>query len=326
MLIFKRLWRKACAASAGLILLVTVLHAAITYVGLSAAGEEDLVSDPITYTYFYMVTASTVGYGDLSPSTDAGRLFHSLFVIPFSLLIFGAVVGKIASAVTYSIERTRNGLGDFSDMQGHIVIFGFVPKQTARLIQDLRLSGYRQDIIVVSEEITDRVKGLVGVSWVWTDVLCDAEAYRRAAASGADHVIVMATDGDAFKLCAMLHRDASYAQVVAHVSDKATADILQATFTRVVAMHDNTTDELARAVQSPGAAKVLNTVATSTEAPTIMQMRTSQTSTVRQITEDLAAVGFRFVGYDSGHGTNIISLGEEKVDKGSTVYYIGVVS
>ena len=45
------------------------------------------------------VTASTVGYGDLSPVTLAGRLLAALVVIPVGLVGIGVIVGRVAATV-----------------------------------------------------------------------------------------------------------------------------------------------------------------------------------------------------------------------------------
>ena len=48
--------------------------------------------------YFSVVTISTVGYGDFSPATDAGKLF-TVFYIVIGLGIFVAAVTTIADAI-----------------------------------------------------------------------------------------------------------------------------------------------------------------------------------------------------------------------------------
>jgi len=45
------------------------------------------------------VTASTVGYGDLSPVTLVGRLVAALVVIPVGLVGIGVIVGRVAATV-----------------------------------------------------------------------------------------------------------------------------------------------------------------------------------------------------------------------------------
>src|SRR5688572_305338 len=47
-------------------------HLLVTWALLALAGESRLVA-PDAYPYYYMTTATTIGYGDLSPSTTAGR-------------------------------------------------------------------------------------------------------------------------------------------------------------------------------------------------------------------------------------------------------------
>jgi voltage-gated potassium channel len=49
--------------------------------------------------HFAMVTASTVGYGDLSPVTLGGRLVGDFLLIPVGVMGIGVIVGRIAATV-----------------------------------------------------------------------------------------------------------------------------------------------------------------------------------------------------------------------------------
>ena len=51
--------------------------------------------------YFTIVTVSTVGYGDITPTTDEGKIF-SIFYLPTTCLIFLVNVGNIAKYPLYS--------------------------------------------------------------------------------------------------------------------------------------------------------------------------------------------------------------------------------
>ncbi len=51
----------------------TAFYAVTSYWLLYAVGEHDLIAD-IDFIYWLAVTASTVGYGDLSPTTPEGKL------------------------------------------------------------------------------------------------------------------------------------------------------------------------------------------------------------------------------------------------------------
>ena len=56
---------------------------ALSWLLLWLCDEEVLTS--ADFLYWIVVTASTAGYGDFSPQTEAGKYVVSLFVIPFGL-------------------------------------------------------------------------------------------------------------------------------------------------------------------------------------------------------------------------------------------------
>ena len=70
-----------------------LLHAVSTLLLLSLAGEQDLVTSG-NYLYYYVVTTSTVGYGDFSPASETGKLIVAIYQIPFGLGLFGAFPGQ----------------------------------------------------------------------------------------------------------------------------------------------------------------------------------------------------------------------------------------
>ena len=71
--------------------ILLVIHLAASYLLFMLAGEGDLVGNPIDFLYYYMVTATTVGYGDLSPKSGFGRIIAVLFVLPGGIAIFAIV-------------------------------------------------------------------------------------------------------------------------------------------------------------------------------------------------------------------------------------------
>jgi len=56
--------------------------------------------------YFSVTTLTTVGYGDLAPTTDLSRLFTSLYVI-FGAAVVLTSIGIIGATL---IERSRKGV------------------------------------------------------------------------------------------------------------------------------------------------------------------------------------------------------------------------
>lgn len=52
--------------------------------------------------YFCVVTLATVGYGDIVPHTDLGKIFTTFYII------FG--VGLLATFITYNFRRTATNV------------------------------------------------------------------------------------------------------------------------------------------------------------------------------------------------------------------------
>lgn len=58
--------------------------------------------------YFVVITLSTIGYGDIYPHTDAGKLFTIFFVI-FGLALFSSLITTIVARAKARRERRKAG-------------------------------------------------------------------------------------------------------------------------------------------------------------------------------------------------------------------------
>lgn len=81
-------WQEAPFRNAALILLALLVSGTVFYSTVEGWGIVDSL-------YFSVVTLSTVGYGDLSPGTTAGKLF-TIFYILVGIGLFVAVATAIA--------------------------------------------------------------------------------------------------------------------------------------------------------------------------------------------------------------------------------------
>lgn len=144
--------------------------------------------------YFTLVTASTVGYGDATPTSQVGRLF-GMSVIVIGTASFAVALGTLLGPVIQA--RFAKALGRMSEtdlelLDDHVLVLGYSDIVAAILDEDRS----RDDLLIVTPDrevvqtLTDR-----GVDALTADPN-DEESLREAGVERARRVIV-ATNEDA---------------------------------------------------------------------------------------------------------------------------------
>ena len=125
------------------VMAMLAFYAVSSYVLLLLADETALL-DIHDFIYWLVVTGSTVGYGDMSPSTPAGKWIVSLYVIPMGLSIFALVLGRVASWVSQQWQKGAKGLNALN-IENHILVLGWNGKRTEQLLRLLLIE--RENLI-----------------------------------------------------------------------------------------------------------------------------------------------------------------------------------
>lgn len=145
----------------------------------------------LTSFYFVMTTFSTVGYGDYSPTTIAGRLFTILMYL-FGIGLLGVVIGKIVD--TFSIFRKRKEEGKLAyTKENHIIIVGW-GKKTETAVDEILASDATSEVVIIDtlpKSPTD--VALERVHYVQGDP-SEEETFNQANIKKAKSVIIFADD------------------------------------------------------------------------------------------------------------------------------------
>lgn len=235
-----------------------VLHALSTWGLLILAGETKL-QNAATFFYWYATTAYTVGYGDLSPQTDVGRLITALWVFPGAIAAFTTIVAKVLAAIGEVWRRRRAGKGDYSRMTDSIVLIGYHPSRTAKMINELCADiGAGQTIVLLTRQALadpdDRIR------YIQSESLTSTTALVRAGITTASRVVVY-TDSDSDTLAATLAVAAlvpASAHVVCYFLDEDHARLLDQHCPEVEVVLAAGPEMVARACKDPGASQVIS--------------------------------------------------------------------
>ena len=251
----QKLWSRAPWAT--LAVLITAMYGA-AYAGIRFAEP---ATNPIrslpTFTYFFIVSITTVGYGDVVPVTATGRFIAAAIAIG-GIGAAGVAVGKIFSSAGEYIRRREKGFARF-DMKGHIVIFGNRGAETAALIRQLMADRQSSGSeIVLCSQSTERNPFPDFIEFVRGDPTSD-DVMTRACVRDAGKVIIHSgTDYESISIALAVKEINATAPIVVRANDPGKeVDIERVDRKRVVCIASIDVPMIVREIHNPGITQVI---------------------------------------------------------------------
>jgi voltage-gated potassium channel Kch len=157
-----------------------------------AEPSDNAITAAGNYWWWFIVTASTVGYGDFFPTTLGGHLV-GVYVIIGGIVTLTTLFTRIAAAIENAKGQRMKGQLDL-DMSGHLVIVGYTPGRTERLLQEISADGMDRLALCAWEEVPQNpVPEQPNMGFVRGD-LADEALLRRAGVHQAARVLIDARD------------------------------------------------------------------------------------------------------------------------------------
>lgn len=236
------------------IVLAFLFYALTSWILLYLADESALLpfSD---YLYWLMVTGSTVGYGDMSPTTTAGKYIVTLYVIPLGLSLFALVIGRIASWVARQWTKGVKGLKPLQ-VNDHILVIGWNDQRTIQLLNLLLKEKAESEdnpeiVLCVQADVDNPMPGLV--EFVRVSSFNRDEEMDRACVSEAS-VIIMDNPEDDMTMTTALYCNKRNpdAHSLAYFKDESLVNLLQQHCPNVECTPSVAVELLAKSAFDPG--------------------------------------------------------------------------
>ncbi|QPL45707.1 potassium channel family protein [Halomonas sp. A40-4] len=257
--LFKALQASTINVSWMFLLLMVISHAALSW-ALMAMSSEAVAETFGTWVYFYVTTATTVGYGDYSPVTSSGQWAAALWVIPGGIMLFAAFIGKATANISSTWRMLVQGNADYSHLNGHTLVVGWHGEPTAHIIRILQADTNLPDDIVlcVAKDIDNPLPG--SIKFVKGDSFSDTELLARAGIQGASRIIIYDETDERVATIALSVFDQKPAgcHVVAHCDNPATANMLRRTLPGIECTQGLSIEMLVRSATDAGISRVVN--------------------------------------------------------------------
>lgn len=310
---------------------------ALAFYGISSwlllflAGEEGLL-DPSNFFYWLVVTGSTVGYGDLSPTTTAGKYLVSLYVIPLGLSIFALVIGRIAAWVSTQWHKGVRGLKTLQ-LEKHIVVIGWNGQRTLQLLtlllKEKAESADQPDIVLcVRVDIENPMPGKI--EFVKVNSFNQDEEMDRACLADAK-VIVMDNPEDDLTMTTALYCSQRNpgAHKLAYFKDESLVRLLQQHCPNVECTPSVAVELLAKSAFDPGSSLLHYDLLSvqdgqaqfSIEIPTHSPQLKAE-HLFQKFKLNYGATFIGYVGKDNKHQVNLNPDLDTPLQAGDKVFYI----
>ena len=150
------------------------------------------IAAPDTYWWYFVVTSATVGYGDVFPVTAAGRVI-GLYVIVGGIVTLTLLFTQLANALQSIRGRRMRGVVPL-DLSDHLVLLGYWPGRTERIIAELTAEGRFQVALCAWDDVPENpLPHNNAVHFVRGD-LAHEDVMRRACVQSARTAVIDGRD------------------------------------------------------------------------------------------------------------------------------------
>ncbi|WP_102796276.1 potassium channel family protein [Bowmanella denitrificans] len=313
------------------IVLAFFLYGLSSWLLLAWADEQALTRWP-DFLYFLVVTSSTVGYGDLSPGTEAGRYVVSLFVIPVGLSLFALILGRAAAWVSSQWFKGVKGLKKLH-VQQHILVIGWNGQRTLHLLNLLlrerqHMAEQQQIVLCVKAEIDNPMPDCIDFVRVESFNL-DADMDRACISDAA--VIIIDNEHDDITMTTALYANQRNAgsHILAYFQDESLARLLQTHCPNVECTPSVAVEMLAKSAFDPGSSALHH------DLLSVQEGQAQYSVTIPNLAKPLS-VGQAFRALKEKYDATLIGLAdhskrielnppsEKPLNSGDKLYYIAV--
>lgn len=213
--------------------------------------EGDKIPDFSTFLYWFITTLSTVGYGDISPSTPQGRRITMLLMV-LGITLYSLVAGTLISGVLSLKQKTQRGYYHIVK-KNHILILGYNPLSTPRMVEEIIADKTHKDkIVLVSDAITENPLAHA-VDFVYGDIADEAILIKASIEAASSILISGQDDNETLTACVVANTLInSNAHVIAHVSDPSRARHIQNISPAIVVIVARVAEAMIQELQDPG--------------------------------------------------------------------------
>ncbi|MGB0361368.1 MAG: potassium channel family protein, partial [Endozoicomonas sp.] len=224
---------------------------------------------------FYATTSTTVGYGDLSPQTTMGRLFAAFLLLPGGVVFIAAILGKLSTYFIGIWRKKMQGKGDYSDLENHIVVFGWHQRHTKRMIDLIYGDSKREDrkvLLCTTEDMDNPFPELV--LFVRGQSLTEFSLIQRTGALKAARIIVYrSSDDQTLATCLTLAALKTKAHMVAWFENDEMSALLKSHCPDIECHSNISMELLVRSAQDPGSSRIQQQLLSTLVGPTQYSVR-----------------------------------------------------
>lgn len=267
--------------------------------------------EPETFTSFHdslwwvMTTISTVGYGDISPQTTAGRNFAMLLYL-VGIGVLGVVISLIANAMGIFKKRKEEGKLSYHG-KGHIVIVGW-SKKAALAIDEILLADKDTEIVLI-DEVEKEPLNMKRVHYIHGSPM-KKDVLDKANLADSKSAIVFATDcsdntrlvdGNSLLIAAALEKNAPHIHTTVEVLDRDHVPMFKHSKVDEVILSDEFVSRmLVRSSFQKGVSGLFNQLISRESGYDLRQIeRKEEWQTYRDVVEEVTS-----------QGGNVIAVGE----------------
>lgn len=253
--------------------------------------------------WYSVISVTTIGYGDISAETVAGRLSAVFFVVGLGLAAFSVILGMGIDWVNETISTGARGLGR-AMAKDHILIVNFPSEpRMAQVIQELQSDPEYKDseMVIVADSIDQLPFAYQNTHFIRGPIL-ESETYRRADADKAKMAIVLATsysdassDAVVSSAVSVLDKINSEMHIVAECINPKHRDLFtHAHCDAIVCSMQISGNLLAQEVHDPGVAQLIGTITSNKQGTTLFSIEVPE-----GVSKDYSEIAAQMMEHDA---------------------------